>query len=68
MEDVIKGSPADKAHFKVNDEVIAVDRNFSLNMQVYKAILQRPNETVKVLIRRDGAVLKELTINTARIR
>ena len=68
VEDVIKGSPADKAHFKVNDEVIAVDRNFSLNMQVYKAILQRPNETVKVLIRRDGAVLKELTINTARIR
>lgn len=66
VEDVIKDSPADKAHFKINDEVIAVDRNFSLNMQVYKYLLQRPYEAVKVLIKRDG-VLKELTINTAAI-
>ena len=67
VEDVIKGSPADKAHFKVNDEVIAVDRNFSLNMQVYKNLLQKPFETIKVLVKRN-AVLKELTINTASIR
>jgi hypothetical protein len=67
VEDVIKGSPADKAHFKVNDEVIAVDRNFSHNMQAYKNILQKPFETVKVIIKRDG-ILKELTINTQSIR
>lgn len=67
VEDVIKGSPADKAHFNVNDEIIAVDKNFSLNMQAYKYILQRPYESIKVLIKRDG-VLKELTINTVSIR
>ncbi len=68
VEDVIKGSPADKAHFMVNDEVIAVDRNFSQNMQVYKAILQRPNESIRVLIKREGTGLKELILNTVHIR
>lgn len=67
VEDVIKDSPADKAHFKVNDEIIAVDKNFSMNMQTYKYILQRPYESIKVLVKRDG-VLKELTINTVSIR
>jgi PDZ domain/Aspartyl protease len=67
VEDVIAGSPADKAHFKVNDEILAVNKNLSLNMQVYKAILQRPYETIPILIRRDG-VLKELTLNTISIR
>lgn len=67
VEDVIAGSPADKAHFKVNDQVIAVNKNFSLNMQVYKYILQKPYEAIKVLIKRDG-MLKELTLNTVSIR
>ncbi|MEO6540832.1 MAG: aspartyl protease family protein [Ferruginibacter sp.] len=67
VEDVITGSPADKAHFKVSDEVVAVNRNFSMNMQAYKYILQRPYESIKVLIKREG-VLKELTINTISIR
>jgi len=67
VEDVIAGSPADKAKFKVNDQVIAVNKNFSMNMQAYKYILQKPYESIKVLIRRDG-VLKELTINTVSIR
>lgn len=67
VEDVIQDSPADKARFKVNDEIVAVNRNFSLNMQLYKNILQKPFESVKVLIRRDG-ILKELTIHTISIR
>ena len=67
VEDVISGSPADKAHFKVNDQVVAVDRNFSQNMQVYKAILQRPNEMVKVLVKRENGDLKELTLYAAKI-
>jgi len=67
VEDVIAGSPADKAHFKVNDEIIAVNRNFSLNMQVYKNMLQKPFESIKILVRRDG-LLKELTLNTVSIR
>ncbi len=67
VEDVIKGSPADKGNFQVNDEVIAVEKNFSQNMQVYKNLLQKPFETIKVLVKR-GSVLKELTIYTLSIR
>jgi hypothetical protein len=67
VEDVIAGSPADKAHFKLNDEVIAVNNNISLNMQVYKAILQKAYESIKVIVKRAG-ILKELTINTISIR
>ncbi len=67
VEDVIAGSPADKGHFKVGDEILAVNRNFSQNMQLYKSFLQKPFESVKVLVRRDG-ILKELTLNTVSIR
>jgi C-terminal processing protease CtpA/Prc len=67
VEDVIAGSPADKAHFKVNDEILAVNKNLSLNLQIYKAILQKPFEAINVLIRRNG-ILKELTLNTISIR
>ncbi len=67
VEDVIADSPAEKAHFKVNDEILAVNKNFSMNMQVYKAMLQKPYESVSVLVRR-GSILKELTLNTVSIR
>jgi len=68
VQDLIPDSPADKAHFKLNDEIIAVDRNFSRNMQLYKNLLQRPFETIKVLIRREDGLLKELTLKTQSIR
>jgi len=67
VEDIISQSPADKAGFKLGDEILAVKGNFSRNMQVYKNILQKPYEAIKVLIQRDGN-LKELTINTISIR
>ncbi len=67
VEDVIDGSPADKANFKVGDEIMAVNRNFSQNMQAYKYMLQKPFESIKVLVKREG-VLKELVINTVSIR
>lgn len=67
VEDVIEGSPADKAKFKVNDEIIAVNKNFSRNIQAYKNIMQTPFASIKIIIKRD-AVLKELTLNTKSIR
>ncbi len=66
VEDVIPGSPADKADFKMDDEILAVNKNFSKNIQTYKDILQKPNETIKVIVIRDG-VLKELILNTISI-
>lgn len=67
VEDVIKGSPADKADFKENDEVIAVSKNFSGNIQVYKNTLQTPNVSIKIIVKRKN-ILKELTLNTLSIR
>lgn len=67
VEDVIEGSPADKAHFKVGDELVAVDKNFSGNIQSYKNILQTANQTIPVIVRREGKLV-ELVINTETIR
>lgn len=67
IEDVIAGSPADKGHFIKGDEIISVNKNFSNNLQAYKQILQRPFESIKIIVRRNGS-LKELTINTISIR
>jgi hypothetical protein len=66
-EDVIEKSPADKAGFKAGDELVSVAKNFSNNIQVYKNILQTPNEEIKVIVRR-GKDLHELTIFTLSIR
>lgn len=66
-EDVIKGSPADKAHFKPGDEIISVGKNFSNNIQIYKNLLQTPNDEIKVIVKR-GSELLELTLFTLSIR
>ncbi|MEO6537124.1 MAG: aspartyl protease family protein [Ferruginibacter sp.] len=52
--DIIKDSPADKCGLKVDDQVIAVNGNFSNNIQAYKNLLQVANERVKVIIKRNG--------------
>jgi Aspartyl protease/PDZ domain len=67
VEDVIPGSPAAKAKFMINDEIVGVDKNLSGNIQAYKNILQTPNASIKVIVKRDN-VLKELIINTVSIR
>ncbi len=57
--DVAKGSPAEAAGLKEGDHVLAVNRNFSQNLNQYKILLQAPNERVKIIFRRDG-VLNEV--------
>jgi predicted aspartyl protease len=52
--DVMAESPADKAGLKLDDVVIAVNNNFSNNIQIYKNILQSVGEKVKVIIKRNG--------------
>ncbi|MBL0055391.1 MAG: aspartyl protease family protein [Chitinophagaceae bacterium] len=66
-EDVIKGSPAYKAGVRAGDELISVNKNFSNNIQIYKNILQTPNEEVRLIVKRDGKLL-ELTMFTLSIR
>ncbi len=67
VEDIIATSPADKAGFKIGDEIIGVNSNLSNNIQAYKDILQTTNESIKILIRRKN-VIKLLTLNTLSIR
>jgi hypothetical protein len=52
IEDVVAGSPADKAGFKPDDIVFSVDNNFTLNMQVYKQLMQNAGNTVKIIVKR----------------
>lgn len=64
--DVIANSPGEKCGFQPDDEIISIGNNFSKNIQQYKNLLQTPNETFKVIIKR-GKELKELTIRPKSI-
>jgi hypothetical protein len=66
VDDVATGSPADKAGIKKDDILIAVDNNFSNNIQQYKTLLQSPNEKIKIVVIRSGIPL-ELKIKPTSI-
>ena len=50
--DVMKDSPAERSGIKVDDIVLAINSNFSKNIQVYKNMLQNPGEKVRILVKR----------------
>lgn len=52
--DIMADSPAEKAGFKPDDVVIAVNNNFTNNIQTYKNMLQSTGEKVKVVVKRNG--------------
>lgn len=64
--DVMKDSPAEKGGFKVDDIVIAVNNNFSKNIQVYKNMLQNTGERIKIIVKRNGT-LEQLTLRVKSI-
>ena len=64
--DVAKGSPGEAAGVKEGDILIAVNKNFTQNLNQYKLELQKPNDKVTLLIRRNGD-LKELTLKVKSI-
>jgi len=64
--DVMKDSPADKGGFKVDDIVIAVNNNFSKNIQAYKNMLQNTGERIKIIVKRNGT-LEQLTLRVKSI-
>jgi Aspartyl protease len=65
--DIIAGSPGDKAKLKAGDEVFAVGKDFSHNINSYKNILQTPNIEIKVIVKRDDQLI-QLTLRTQSIR
>lgn len=66
VDDVIKDSPADKAGFKIDDEIISVGSDFSNNIQRYKDLLQEPDTRIQVIIRRKGQ-LQTIILKTSTI-
>jgi hypothetical protein len=66
VEDVIAGSPAEKAGFKIGDEVFSVGKNFSHNILQYKNQLQLGNEKITVVVLRNGQ-LQMLSLKTISI-
>lgn len=53
IEDVLPGSPGEKAGLKPGDIIIAVDNVFNGNIQSYKDVLQQIGSRVKVLVTRN---------------
>jgi hypothetical protein len=56
--DVAKGSPGEEVGLREGDEVIAVNKNFSQNLNQYKIALQAPGEKVKIVFRREGKLME----------
>ena len=55
--DVAKNSPADLEGVKEEDIVVAVNNNFSQNLQQYKASIQNTGERLKLIINRNGELM-----------
>jgi C-terminal processing protease CtpA/Prc len=51
----MKGSPAEKAGFQPGDVILAMNSNFSRNIQTYKSLLQNVGEKIRVLVLREGS-------------
>ena len=64
--DVAKDSPAEKAGLKENDIIIAVNNNFSQNLNQYKLTLQTANDRIKLIVKRDQQLI-EITFKARSI-
>jgi len=63
--DVMPGSPAEAAGFKPGDIVMAIENNFTNNIQAYKTLLQTPGGKLKILVlREDGPALLTLKVKS----
>jgi len=54
VDDVVPSSPAEKAGFKKEDIIVAINNNTSNNIQVYKTLMQTLGERLRFLVIRDG--------------
>lgn len=56
--DVAKDSPAEKAGLQEGDVVVAVNKNFSQNLQQYKAAIQTTGDRLQLVIQRNGELIQ----------
>ena len=52
IEDVMKGSPAEKAGFLSGDVIVSIDNDFSNNIQSYKNLLEVTDSKPKIIVNR----------------
>jgi hypothetical protein len=64
--EVMKDSPAEKAGFKADDIIMAVNDNFSGNIQTWKNLLQDTGEKIEIIIKRPGGIF-HLALRVASI-
>ncbi|WP_290709897.1 aspartyl protease family protein [Flavihumibacter sp. CACIAM 22H1] len=68
VTDIMPGSPAENAGFKVGDIIIAVDNNMSRNIQAYRSMLQQTGVRLKFLVvRQADGDLEELYMKVGSI-
>jgi membrane-associated protease RseP (regulator of RpoE activity) len=58
LGDVAKDSPAQKAGLREGDIVIAIDKNFSQNLQQYKLTMQNAKEKLKIIVLRGESLIE----------
>ena len=58
VEDVISGSPGEKAGFREGDIIFGIDRNFSGDIQQYKNLLQATGQKIKVFVSRPEGLME----------
>lgn len=65
ITDIIKNSPAEKAGFKKGDIILAINNNFSNNLQVYRDLLKNVGTRPTLVIMRDNELsLKKIPIKS----
>ncbi|HEX4850159.1 MAG TPA: PDZ domain-containing protein, partial [Puia sp.] len=64
--DIMKDSPAEKAGFKTDDVILAVNNNFSGSLQAYKTMLQNIGDKVRFVVKRPSG-LAQLSLRVKSI-
>lgn len=58
VTDIVKGSPAQLAGFHKGDIIVAVENNFTNNIQAYKILMQNAKALISVIVTRDGELVE----------
>jgi len=67
VDDIVKGSPADRAGLRNGDVVMGIDNNFTGNLEVYKNLLQKTGYRISILVMRENKPVI-ISLRVGRIR